>query len=78
VTSRSGSASLHFYYLLEENGGAVAYGETLDEHVAQLELGVAGEFDRERIRRFCETFVRPRGLDRPVTPILADEILALA
>jgi hypothetical protein len=70
--------SLHFYYLLEENGGAVTYAQTLQEHLGQLERGITGDFDRERISRFCEAFVRPRGLDLPVTPILADEILALA
>jgi hypothetical protein len=70
--------SLHFYYLLEEHGGAVRYAQTLDEHVDQLERGLAGDVDREAIRRFCEAFVRPRGLDRPVTPFLADEVLALA
>jgi len=71
------SGSRHFYYLLEDRGGVVTYAETLGEHVAQLERGVTGDYDREAIRRFCEFFVRPRGLDRPVTPIVADEILKL-
>ena len=72
------SGSLHFYYLLADRGGVVSYAETLGEHVAQLERGVAGDYDREAIRRFCEFFVRPHGLDRPVSPILAGEVLKLA
>jgi hypothetical protein len=69
--------TLHFYYLLSDTGGVVTSAATLDEHVAQLERGVAGDYDRDSITRFCESFVRPRGLDRPVVPLLADEILAL-
>ena len=45
--------------------------------MGQLERGVSGDYDREAIRRFCETFVRPRGLEQPVAPILAAEVLAL-
>jgi hypothetical protein len=70
--------SRHFYYLLKDHDGAVAYAETLAEHVVQLERGVAGDFDADAIRRFCESFVRPRGLDRPVAPVVADEVLNLA
>ena len=70
--------SRHFYYLLKDHDGAVAYAETLAEHVVQLERGVAGDFDGDAIRRFCESFVRPRGLDRPVAPIVADEVVNLA
>jgi hypothetical protein len=69
--------TLHFYNLLEGHGGVVRFGETLDEHVRQLERGLAGDVDRAAIRRFVEATVRPRGLDRPVSPILADEILTL-
>jgi hypothetical protein len=72
------SGSLHFYYLLKDRGGVVSYAETLGEHVAQLEHGVAGDYDRDAIRRFCEFFVRPRGLDRAVSPIVAEEVLKLA
>jgi hypothetical protein len=70
--------SLHFYYLLEDRGGVVSYAETLPEHVRQLERGLAGDYDRKAIRRFCEQIVRPRGLEQPVVPILADEVEALA
>jgi hypothetical protein len=67
----------HFYYLLEGHGGVVTFSETLDEHVRALARGVAGDFDRGALRRFCESWVRPHGFDRPVGPILADAILEL-
>ena len=70
--------SLHFHYLLEEHGGVIRYGGTLDEHITQLERGLAGEVDREAIRAFCERIVRPRGIARPVVPQLADEVELLA
>jgi hypothetical protein len=72
------SGSLHFYYLLKDRGGVVSYAETLAEHVAQLERGIEGDYDPDAVRRFCEFFVRPHGLDRPVSPILAEEVLKLA
>jgi hypothetical protein len=70
--------TLHFYNLLEGHGGVVRFSETLDDHARELDRGLAGDFDRAAIRRFCESRVRPHGLDRPVSPILADEILKLA
>jgi hypothetical protein len=71
------AGTLHFYYLLKERGGVVSYAETLEEHVAQLGCAVAGDYDRGAILRFCETFVRPHGLDCPVAPILAEQVLEL-
>ncbi len=70
--------SRHFYYLLEGGGGGVTYADSLEEHVTQLERGVGGDYDREAIARFAELFVRPRGLERRVAPIVAGEVLALA
>ncbi len=70
--------TLHFYYLLKDHGGVVTHAESMEEHVRQLELGVSGHDDSEAIRRFCESFVRPRGLDRRVSPIVAGEVLDLA
>jgi hypothetical protein len=70
--------TLHFQYLLPSHGGAVQYAGTLAEHTAQLARALAGDYDRESIRRFAEGFLRPRGLAKPVGPILADEISELA
>lgn len=72
------TGSRHFQYLLAEHGGFVEQADTLHEHVLQLAAGLAGGFDHERQRRFVEQFVRPRGIGMPASPILADEIAALA
>jgi hypothetical protein len=75
----SQEGTIHFHYLLHDHGGFVRDAATLEEHVAQLAEGLA---DPERVaaelKRFVGSFVRPRGLDRPVAPIVADEIEALA
>jgi hypothetical protein len=68
----------HFYYLLEGHGGVVTHSETLDAHVRELAKGIGGKVDPEAMRAFWERWVRPRGADRPVAPIVADEILELA
>jgi hypothetical protein len=71
--------TLHFRYLLYENGGILHVGETLDGHFDQLAGVLArGDDDVEQTRRFVEMFVRPRGLDRPAAPVLADEVERLA
>jgi hypothetical protein len=81
--------TLHFYYLLKReivlgaleqggHGGLVAHGDSIEEHVAQLARGVAGDYDRDAIREFCKSFMRPHGLDEAVSPLVAREVLALA
>lgn len=70
----------HFDYLLRVGGGLVRVAETFDQLRAQLAQAVAGE-DREADARrtsFLEEFVRPRGLDRPSTPAVADVIEEVA
>jgi hypothetical protein len=81
VTFRAGAdapgqeGSIHFQYLLEQNGGFVVDARDLDEHVRHLGRALRGEHDRDRQRRFVERFVRPLGLDRPVSPLVVDAIL---
>jgi hypothetical protein len=71
--------TLHFHYLLEENGGFLHVASSFEEHAAQLRRVLdEGPEDAERRRRFVESFVRPHGLDRPATPILADAVEELA
>ena len=71
--------TLHFRYLLEENGGFLHVASSLDEHVRQLAGALErADADAEQRRRFVASFVRPHGLDRPATPILADEVEKLA
>ncbi len=72
-------STLHFRYLLEENGGFLSVASSLDEHFEQLARALDdGGADVERRRRFVESFVRPHGLDRPATPILADAVEELS
>src|SRR5205823_14365290 len=56
-------ATLHFHYLLEENGGFLHVASSLEQHAEQLGrvLEERAE-DAERRRRFGESFVRPHRL----------------
>ncbi|MEW5984291.1 MAG: hypothetical protein AB1806_18215 [Acidobacteriota bacterium] len=71
--------TLHFQHLKQVSGGLLVEAASLDEHVAQLGalLENPGAF-QNRGRAFIETFVRPHGLDRPASPILADAIEEVA
>ena len=69
--------TLHFRYLLREEGGFVELAPDLDEHRNQLARAVAGDCDLAEIRRAIERFIRPEGWHRPATPILAGAITAL-
>jgi len=81
VTFRAGDDApgqeglLHFRYLLEERGGHVIDSADLTEHVANLTRVLQGDYDRERIAAFVERFVRPRGLEHPVSPLVAGAVL---
>jgi FkbM family methyltransferase len=66
--------TLHFHYLLEGHGGVVRMAQTLDDHVAQLAAGLAAPAQNDRLRAFVGSFLRPRGLDQPVAPLLAEAI----
>jgi hypothetical protein len=65
--------TLHFHYLMPENGGFLRVAHSLDEHVQQLSA-VLGNPDlvREQTEKFLGVFVRPGGLDTPCTPALTD------
>jgi len=67
--------TLHFEYLRARNGGLVHEARDLAEHVQQLgatlQTDAAG---REQGQRFVEHFVRPRGRDVTVTPLMVEEI----
>jgi hypothetical protein len=80
VTFRAGDdapgqeGSHHFRYLLEGNGSFVCDSSDLDEHVRVLSRVLTGDFDRGRLREFLYLFVRPRGLEQPVSPLVASAI----
>ena len=70
--------TLHFRHLAGVGGGALQTAGSLDEHVRQLRA-VLDDPDgrRGQIEEFLRVFVRPRGLDRPATQILVEELEAL-
>ena len=70
--------TLHFHYLLPENGGFLRVASTLDEHIEQLTdvLSRQDEVCAETVR-FVSSFIRPHGLGVPCTPLIADAIEAL-
>jgi hypothetical protein len=72
-------STLHFHYLLEENGGFLHVASSLSEHASQL-VHILDDGDRQAQRRaaFVESFVRPHGLSQRATPILADAVEELA
>ena len=81
VTFRAGErapgqeGSVHFEYLLEQHGGFVIDSLDLDEHVGKLGRVLRGAFDSRRLLEFGESFVRPGGLERPVSPRVAAAVL---
>jgi hypothetical protein len=79
VFAATQEGTLHFHYLLREHGGFLEVAHSFAEHHAQLAsiLG-AGAAEDERVQRFVESFVRPRGIALPVSPLLAEELLASA
>lgn len=71
--------TLHFHYLLARNGGNVEVAADLRQHGDQIRESLADpQAGADRRRRFIEAFVRPRGIDRPVAPIVVDEIEQVA
>jgi hypothetical protein len=77
--SQSQEGTLHFHYLLRENGGFVRDAGSLEEHVAQLQEVIADpEAQVFAIESFVASFVRPCGLDVPAAPIVAQAIEELA
>jgi hypothetical protein len=71
--------TIHFRYLLRENGGFLLVARTLDEHLAQLgEVIRGGVQEQERVKEFVRSFVRPHGLDVAAAPLVAEALLSAA
>ena len=71
--------TLHFRYLLVENGGFLRVAQTLDEHARQVaETVQSPEIGRAACDRFVERFVRPHGRNVPATPLLVDALEQMA
>lgn len=68
--------TLHFRYLLVNNGGVVTASESFEEHVRQLQAAPSRAAETlDRSRRFLHDFVRPRGMDTPASRIMVEEIV---
>jgi hypothetical protein len=71
--------TLHFHYLLSENGGPLVAARTLDEHVDDLAGALTADTSDDDWRRpFLESFLRPHGLDAAGAPLLADDLERVA
>lgn len=70
--------TLHFHYLLPENGGFLRMADTVAEHVTQLTAVMRDPAGVEaQTTRFVSHFLRPHGLDQDCAPRLAAAIESL-
>jgi hypothetical protein len=73
TTRPASDGTVHFSYLLAENGGPATAAPTLREHARQVAAAVEGGKDSPALE-FVRRFVRPYGLDEAATPRLADAL----
>jgi hypothetical protein len=69
--------TIHFRYLVEENGGPLSVAGSFAEHAEQLGVAIGSGVEPGWADRFLESFIRPQGLDRDATPLLVEELEAL-
>jgi hypothetical protein len=71
--------TLHFRYLLRENGGPLTVAVDLAQHFEQLGMALAGEHRQGHEEgSFVHRFVRPGGLERRAAAVMADALEAQA
>lgn len=67
--------TMHFHYLVEAYGGLATIARDFAEHHRQLAAVLRGSPQSSvRSRAFAEQFLRPHGIERRVSPVLAAEI----
>ena len=67
--------TVHFHYLLPDQGGFLRVAHSLEAHIEQLaEVLADPEMVRDELLGFVESFVRPHGLDRRATPLAVDVV----
>ena len=73
---RTQEGTLHFHYLVD--GGILKKAPDFETHLAQMagELN-AGAKDKESLRTFIEQFIRPLGLEKPATAIVAETVAGI-
>jgi hypothetical protein len=73
------AGTLHFHYFLTVNGGLPRVAREFGEHVRQLAESLSRPGARDaKSDGFVKAFVRPWGLEEPVTPRLVREVEKLA
>jgi hypothetical protein len=71
--------TLHFHYLLPENGGALTVAHSTEEHLEHLRMLLAGDASGDAWREdFLSSFVRPHGIEQPAAPRLVEDLEHLA
>lgn len=69
--------TIHFHHLVE--GGLLKVANDLPQHVEQMaEVLCDTSASCEQVLGFIRSFVRPHGLEKPCTPLVADAIESLA
>ncbi len=72
------NGTLHFRHLLPENGGMLQVAATVDELAAAISSSLAaGRTASGHNAGFVTRFIRPGGLDRACSPLLAERIEGL-
>ena len=67
--------TIHFHYMLKDNGGFLQVADNLEQHLEQLRIVIdEKEALLEQIRQFVNRFVRPHGLDKPCVPLVVKAI----
>jgi hypothetical protein len=67
--------TLHYRYLLPENGGFLRVATSFDDHVRQLGAVLADPAGtRHELQRFVHAFIRPQGLEQPSMPRLVEAL----
>jgi len=75
---RGQEGTLHFRHLVQAGGGVLEVADSLEQHAAQLQRGLAVPDAINRNNAFLEEFVRPYGLDTPAAPRLIEAIEQMA
>jgi hypothetical protein len=69
------TGTMHFHYLVEAYGGLATVARDFESHHRQLAASLQGEAAvSPRSRAFAGQFLRPLGIERAVSPLLAAEI----
>ena len=77
--NESQSNTIHFHYMLQENGGFLYVSSDLNQHVQQLKSVIDNpERAQEMLKHFVHAFIRPHGLDTPCVPLVVSEIEKLS